>query len=284
MRALIDFLEKYHHYLLLIVLEGLSLALLFQFNHYHSSVWLTTANVVVGKVYAWEQEALRYVNLGQANEELMRRNLVLEHNNAELSRRILELTHDSTWAERQHAQRLADFQLLPAKIITNSVLRRNNFITIDRGEADGVKAEMGVVCGTGIVGIVFQTSNHYSIVLPLLNSHSSISCRLRGSSFFGYLHWDGGNPLYASLDDVPRHARFKVGDVVETSGFSSVFPPGIFIGKIDAITNSDDGLSYKLRIHLGVDFANLQNVSVVMQQNHAELHDLEQKADSISNL
>lgn len=284
MRALLDFLTKYHHWLILIVLEGFSFVLLFQFNHYHNSLWVTTANNVVGRIYAWEENALRFIHLGEVNEALTQRNLTLEQNNEVLSERLALLTHDTTYAERIMAERMTGITLQPARVITNSVLRRNNFITIDRGEADGILPEMGVICGTGIVGIVYMTSRHYAIVQPLLNSRSNISCRLRGSSYFGYLRWEGGSPLYAVLDDIPRHARFKVGDSVETSGFSSVFPAGIFVGKISAIENSSDGLSYRLKVHLSTDFSRLQNVLVVTQEFHQELHDLENKADSVARL
>ncbi|MBP5771785.1 MAG: rod shape-determining protein MreC [Bacteroidaceae bacterium] len=283
MRALLDFISKYYHWLIFMVLEGFSFVLLFQFNHYHSSVWLTTANRVVGQVDAWEQEFLRYIKLGEVNEQLTRRNLILEQNLDILSARLAALTHDSTATERLQAERLSGITTIPANVVTNSVLRRNNFITIDKGEADGVQPEMGVVCGTGIVGIVYMSSTHYSIVMPLLNSRSRISCRLRGSSFFGYLKWEGSHPLFATLDDIPRHARFKVGDIVETSGFSSVFPRGIFVGKVAKIENSDDGLSYKLRVHLGTDFSCLQQVIVLSQQFQPELRDLEQKADSVAS-
>ncbi len=283
MRALLDFLSKYHHWLLLLLLEGLSFALLFQFNHYHQSVWVTTANGVVGRIYEWENSFLRYVTLGETNRNLMRRNLILEHNNEELTRQLDILTHDSTLAERLQAEQMARLKYVPARVITNNLLRRNNFMTINKGEADGVRPEMGVACGTGIVGIVYMTSAHYAIVQPLLNSRSSISCRLRGSKYFGYLRWDGGSPLYAILDDIPRHANFKVGDEVETSGFSSVFPAGIFVGRVSAIENSEDGLSYKLIIHLGTDFSRLQDVCVIQQQFYDELHELEQRADSVAN-
>lgn len=284
MRALLDFLTKYHHWLILIVLEGFSFVLLFQFNHYHNSLWVTTANNVVGRIYAWEENALHFIHLGEVNEALTQRNLTLEQNNEVLSERLALLTHDTTYAERIMAERMTGITLQPARVITNSVLRRNNFITIDKGEADGILPEMGVICGTGIVGIVYMTSRHYAIVQPLLNSRSNISCRLRGSSYFGYLRWEGGSPLYAVLDDIPRHARFKVGDSVETSGFSSVFPAGIFVGKISAIENSSDGLSYRLKVHLSTDFSRLQNVLVVTQEFHQELHDLENKADSVARL
>lgn len=282
MRSLLDFLVRYYHWLLFIVLEGISLALLFRFNHYQSSVWLTTANVVVGQVDSWEQQAMRYVHLGVENEALMRRNMVLEYNLSQLQQQLNELTHDSTYTELRQAERYDSLRLIPARITTNSVLRRNNFLTIDRGEQDGVRPEMGVVCGTGIVGIVYMTSAHYSVVMTLLNSHSHISCRLRGTGYFGDLKWDGRHPLFAVLNDIPRHARFHVGDIVETSGFSLVFPRGIFVGKVSAIENSDDGQTYKLRVHLGTDFSRLENVAVVAQQFQPEVRLLEERVDSLN--
>ena len=283
MKTLLDFLAKYYHWLIFFILEVVSFVLLFQFNHYQNSVWLTTANAVVGRIDLWERSVLNYLTLGQVNEQLMRRNLLLQQNNDELQRRLAELTHDSTQTERLLAERLQGVRLLPAKVVTNSVMRRDNYITISAGEADGVEPEMGVVSGTGIVGIVYMTSRHYSIVMPLLNQHSRISCRLRDSQDFGYLRWEGDNPLHAVLDDIPRHARFKVGDIVETSGFSSIFPPGIFVGRVRAISNSDDGLSYKLKVLLGTDFSRLQDVCVVAQEFQTEVSELEQRADSLNS-
>jgi rod shape-determining protein MreC len=283
MKTLLDFLAKYYHWLIFILLEVVSFVLLFQFNHYQNSVWLTTANAVVGRIDLWERSVLNYLTLGQVNEQLMRRNLLLQQNNDELQHRLAELTHDSTQTERLLAERLQGVRLLPAKVVTNSVMRRDNYITISAGEADGVEPEMGVVSGTGIVGIVYMTSRHYSIVMPLLNQHSRISCRLRDSQYFGYLRWEGDNPLHAVLDDIPRHARFKVGDIVETSGFSSIFPPGLFVGRVRAISNSDDGLSYKLQVLLGTDFSRLQDVCVVAQEFQTEVSELEQRADSLNS-
>ena len=282
MKTLLDFLAKYYHWLIFLLLEVVSFVLLFQFNHYQNSVWLTTANNVVGRIDAWEQSILNYLSLGKVNEQLTQRNLILEQNNEMLRRRLELAGHDSTRTEILQAQRLSGIRLIPAKVVTNSVMRRDNFITISAGSADGVETEMGVVSGTGIVGIVSMTSEHYSIVMPLLHRNSHISCRLRGSQYFGYLHWEGDGPLHAALDDIPRHARFKVGDVVETSGFSSIFPAGLFIGRVRAITNSDDGLSYKLEVQLGTDFSRLQDVCVVAQSFQQELFELEQKADSLN--
>ena len=159
---------------------------------------------------------------------------------------------------------------MPARVVSSSLDRLNNFITIDKGEADGVKKDMGVVCGTGIVGIVYLTSAHYSVVIPVLNSKSNISCSIRGRGYFGYLHWFGGVPDEAYLDDVPRHARFRIGDVIVTSGYSSVFPQGMLVGKVMRVYNSANGLSYRLRIKLTTDFGNLRDVCVITDAAVAE--------------
>ena len=119
---------------------------------------------------------------------------------------------------------------------------------------------MGVVDANGVVGIVYKTSPHYSTVIPLLNSKSSISCKIVGSEYFGYLKWEYGDSRYAYLKDLPRHAEFNLGDTVVTSGYSTVFPAGIMVGTVDDMSDSHDGLSYLLKIKLATDFGKVSNV------------------------
>ena len=172
---------------------------------------------------------------------------------------------------------LEESSLIPARIIDNSVRKRDNMLVINVGSKDGVTPEMGVVSGTGIVGIVSAVTPHHALVMSILNSNSSISCRLRGTEYFGYLKWKGGKPLRAYMADVPRHAHIKKGDIVETSGFSNVFPAGIFLGKVAEIKNSGDGLAYELEILLSTDLANLRHVAVINNHIKAELDSLLQR-------
>lgn len=274
MRKLLDFLSKYNYWLVFILLEAISLCALFRFNGYQGSVWFTSANTVSGKVMEWQSNILAYLALGDNNRALTERNVVLEHRIAELEHQLKKLDTEHSYTEQRTDSLLRSYQLLPATVINNSVLLQDNYITINRGEADGVRPEMGVVCGTGVVGIIYLTAPHYSIVIPVLNSKSNISCRLRKSGYFGYLNWDGGNPLYAWMNDIPRYAKINTGDVIETSGFSSVFPEGLFIGKVNQVRNSKDGLSYRIKVHLGTDFARLRDVSVIISPDQNELDSL----------
>lgn len=263
MHNLVEFIRKYNHWFVFVVLEIVSFVLLFQYNSYQGSVWFTSANAVSGRVLAWDAEVESFFSLGKVNAELTQRNLYLEQQVAKLSGQLAVATKDTGWARRNELALLRDYHLIPAKVVSNSVARHNNLITIDKGYADGVRKDMGVACGNGVVGIVYLTSPHYSIVMPALNTKSNISCRIRGRGYFGYLHWPGGDIRKAYVEDVPRHARFRLYDEVETSGYSSVFPPGVLVGKILHVYNSADGVSYRLQVQLSTDFGRLHDVCVI---------------------
>jgi rod shape-determining protein MreC len=201
--------------------------------------------------------------LARVNEELTLRNYYQERQLAQLRRLYTEMTHDTTALERQGLAMMSQFSTIPAKVVSNSVDKSDNIITIDRGRLDGVEKDMGVVCGNGVVGIVYLVSDHYAAVIPVLNvSSSRISCAIRGHGYFGVLRWYGGDAGYAYVEDIPRHARFKRGDWVETNGYSSIFPAGVLVGRIDEVYNSSDGLSYKLKVRLSTDFGRLRDVFV----------------------
>lgn len=272
-----DFIERitaYIHWALFLLLEVFSGLLLFKYNNYQGSIWFTQANTIAAYVHEWEAKALAYLRMPAENAELVRRNVLLQHETDSLRNLLAEALKDSFVTEKKQAEVLRDMKLIPAHIVDNSVRNRDNLLVINAGSNAGVEPEMGVVSGTGVVGIVSAVTPHYSLVISILNSHSSISCRLRRTDYFGYLKWKGGNTLRAYMEDVPRHAQIKVGDIVETSGFSNVFPAGIFLGKVAKIKNSSDGLAYELEILLGTDMSNLRHVNVISNQNKEELDSL----------
>ena len=284
MRNLLDFLYKYHHWLVFILLEVVSVVLLFQYNSYQGSVWFSSASAVAGKVYELERKMTAYLSMAKENEELTMRNLYQERQLDQLRRLYAEATKDTTAAELKELEFLSQYKLIQAKVVENSIHKLENLITIDKGRKDGVEPDMGVACGNGIVGVVYLVSDHYSVVISALNAASSrISCAIRGRGYFGYLHWYGGDPSVAYVEDVPRHAKFKLGEWMVTSGFSSIFPSGVQVGKIEQAYNSSDGLSYKLKVRLSTDFGNVRDVVVISDKSIAERAALMQAArDSIS--
>ena len=283
MRNLIDFLTRHNHWFLFILLEVLSFVLLFHYNSYQGSVWFSSANAVSGKVFEWNASVTQYFSLVDVNKTLTERNIYLERQVEQLTEQLEKAGRDSTEIERMQTSVLKDCNTIPAKVVSCSLNKLNNFITIDKGYADGVRKDMGVVCGTGVVGIVYLVSEHYSVLIPVLSSVSNISCTIRSRGYFGYLHWKGGSPEEAYIDDIPRHARFKLGDVIVTSGYSSVFPPGIVVGKIKHVYNSANGLSFRLKITLSTDFGRLRDVCVINDKEmDRKLEILHAAEDSIS--
>lgn len=282
MRNLLDFLVKYNYWFLFLFLEAVSFVLLFQFNSYQGSVWFSSANAVTGKLYETSSEIESYFQLSKINSELTQRNLYLEQRLHKLEKQIGDSAADSTMEKSLLVKSLQPYRLIPAKVISMTAGRLDNLITINKGEVDGIKKDMGVVCGTGVVGIVYLTSKHYSIVIPILNSQSNISCVIQRRGYFGYLHWTGGDVSQAYVDDVPRHAHFRLYDNVVTSGYSSVFPAGIIVGKILHVYNSADQMSYRLRVKLSTDFGKLRDVCVVDNSALSEQIDILRAAqDSI---
>lgn len=284
MHNLTEFLAKHNHWFVFLVLEVVSMVLLFRYNSYQGSVWFSSANAVTGKVYEWDSAVESYFSLSGVNSQLTQRNAFLEQQVRMLDDSIARLTRSQEAAVTRLSS-MIPFQgcrLIPAKVVANMVNRYDNLITIDKGSADGVKRDMGVVCGMGVVGIVYLVSEHYSIVIPALNSHSNISCTIQRRGYFGYLRWRGGSSQLAYLEDVPRHAHFKLGDNVVTSGYSSVFPPGVMVGKVLHVFNSADGLSYRVQVKLSTDFARLRDVCLVDDSALQERIDLMRAAqDSI---
>ncbi len=270
MHNLLEFLQKYHHWFLFVVLEIVSLVLLFQYNSYQGSVWFSSANAAVGKINEGRAGMESYFSLTHVNEQLTMRNFYLERQVAQLRRLYGELTSDTSVLERQELQFLGQYHLVPAKVITNELDKEENLITINCGSADGVDVGMGVACGQGIVGVTYLVSDHYTVVIPVLNTSSRISCAIRGHGYFGVLRWDGKDAGVAYLEDIPRHARFKRGDWVETNGYSSIFPPGVLVGKIETVYNSVDGLSYRVKVRLSTDFGRLRDVVVINDKSIEE--------------
>ena len=263
MRNLIEFLAKHHHWFVFILLEAISFTLLFRYNSYQNSVWFSSANVVTGKVYEWSSQLEKFFSLATVNQHLTQRNLALEQKVVELSEKLTAVTKDSSYIKADVTQQLSQFKQIPAKVVSHSLKDVNNLMTIDKGSADGVRKDMGVVSGTGVVGIVYLVSPHYAVVIPLLNAKSNVSCKIENRDYFGFLNWRGGSTNQAFLDDIPRHARFKLHENIVTSGYSSVFPPGILVGKILHVYNSPDGASYRLCVQLATDFSTLRDVSVI---------------------
>ena len=277
MRNLLNFFLKYNYWFLFIFLEVISFVLLFRFNNYQGSAFFTSSNQVAGMVYEFANKVTGYFHLKTINDGLVQKNVELELQVEHLRSALMELTADSTEIEHMKSNALLGYDIYRASVINNSLTHADNYITLNKGENDGIRREMGVISGSGVVGIVYQTSPNYSVVIPILNSKSSISCKIKRSDYFGFLKWDGGSSQYATVKDMPRHSLFTLGDTIVTSGHSAVFPGGIPVGTVEDMSDSHDGLSYLLKVKLFTDFARSSDVRVIAKKAQEERLELEEQ-------
>lgn len=280
MRNLLNFLYRYNHCIVFILLQGVCFLLLFSFNNYQHSRFFSSTNVVVGKFYEITRSITSYFDLQQQNDILMEKNIWLEQQLIMADRRLKELeeatTNTSYWTTETTT---TAFKSYKAVVIKNSLNRADNYITLNQGTIDGIKPDMGVIGPNGVVGIVYKTSPHYSLAISLLSSKSNLSCKIAGNDYFGFLQWEGNDSQYAYLKDLPRHAEFSIGDTIVTSGFSTVFPEGLMVGTIDEANDANDGLSFQLKIKLSTNFGQLRNVHVLAREGTEEQRLLEESAE-----
>ncbi len=279
MQNLLYFLLKWRPWMLFCIYVTISSIILFSGNPYQRSVYLTSANAVSASVYRSANNVTSYFNLHDINEDL-------QHRNAELERELLATrTRLRQYEELEYAAKvpvdsaLQRYDFIIAHVINNSIHRPHNYITIDRGELDGIKPEMGVVDQNGIVGKVNVVGPHSARVISLLNDYLRISCKVKGTEQVGSLVWDGKDYSEALLEELPRHSTFAVGDTVITSGYSSSFPEGVPVGVIASEMRDHDDNFYTLRVKLFTDFSRLSTVRVVIDNMSDELKSVESDPD-----
>lgn len=275
MRQLIAFFVRHGAWFTFILLAGISSMMLFRSNPYQQSVFMTSAGAVSSAVYRAAGSVTSYFYLRSTNDDLQQRLSDLELENLVLRRR-LQRTVEAQYADTVTPdQALAPYRFITARVINNSITRTHNFITVDRGHADGIRPDMGVFDQNGIVGIVNVTGPHTARIISLLNSDLRLACKVKGSDAFGSLVWDGRSPRHALLEEVPRHVEFAIGDTIITSGFSVVFPEGIPVGTVvEQLRDADDNF-YTLKIKLMADFATLSTVRIIENFQKDEIQQVE---------
>lgn len=267
MRSLLDYLIKYSYVFLFILLEILSLVLLFGFNDRQKLAFVTSANSVSGSIYELFSNVDVYFNL-------RRENTLLVEENARLRSMLYELTDSQTV---DSARNMSRDGVIAARVIDNSVRKDDNYMTVNKGSNDGVGKGMGVYNSTGVIGVIMASGKSYSVVMPILNGNTSISSKIKGTDNFGFLEWSGGDPYTAQLKDVPYHSNVEVGDTVVTTGFSSVFPENITIGTVADVQRLSNGYTLKILVSLAVDMSDLGWVYIHSKTVDPEIIDLQKQ-------
>lgn len=272
MRSLLNFIVKYHYFILFVLIECFSILLVVQYNNYHRASFLNSSSSVAGKVYSSFHSVFQYVDLKTANQELNEK-LVSYRNQSKTSFkdnqvRIVEVL-DSVYIQQ--------YQFIEAQVINNSINKQNNYITLNVGRNQGVLKEMAVISTQGAVGVVKDVSDNFASVVSILNQNLNISAMVKHSGYFGSLNWTGADYQHAHMGDLPNHITVNIGDTIITSGYSTMFPKGEFIGVVDKVYESKGSDFMNLSVNLAVDFKNLSHVMVVKNLLKEEQINLENK-------
>lgn len=303
MRNFIQFLIRYHAFFLFLALEVVCLVFYFRSAEYPNAAVIYSANRFTGTVYDRYSAIRAYGRLGARNDSLLAENAQLR---ARLENaRMLDSVHERCVDDSLYRQL---YTYIPARIIRNSTSARNNYLTLDRGSAEGIRPDMGVICPDGIVGKVVAVSEHFSVVMSVLHGKFSSSAALRPTGnlaiadrvnaaiavdslesgveevpenlpqISGRLLWDGRNPTVVQLIDIPGHVQPNVGDPVFTTGFGTLYPEGIAVGKVHDVRESPGSYFLEVDVALSPDFSALRYAYVVNYLQKEEREQLENQA------
>jgi rod shape-determining protein MreC len=276
MRTLIRFLITYKTLFLFLFLEVISLVLIINYNQFQRSQFLSSSNVVVGKIYEYSDAVTKYFSLRSVNSTLAQENASLRNRLYALENELSYSKEDSTLMQRNILAKDRNYTFIPAKVINATISQSKNYLTLDKGADDGIRPEMGVLNGSGVVGIISSVSSHFSVVIPVLNTSSHISAKVKNKTQTGSLVWDGKDPRKANLEEVPLYIELAEGDMVVTSGYSTIFPEGIPIGRISSFRKYNDDF-YIIEVDLATDFHQLSFVDVIDYKYAEEQKELEKK-------
>jgi rod shape-determining protein MreC len=258
MRNLIFFIYKYYTFFLFFALEVFAIVIIYRFNNYQKASFVNFTTGVTSSLYTGVNNIETYFSLREVNDSL-------QQENARLHSLLLTSYYENNITSNSIKDTIykQQYTYLAAKVVNNSVTKRNNYITINRGRLHGVKPEMAVICESGIEGIVLNVSDHYATVLSFLNNNCKISAKLEKTQSFGSLVWDGINPKYAKLLDVNKHVPVAINDNIITSNYSTIFPEGIRIGRvIDQSLEPGDNF-HSITVELYTNFSTLSSVYVI---------------------
>ena len=278
MRNLLLFLKKYGYLLLFVAYQAIAITLYIRAYHFQRNTIINSCNFVTGAIYSSTGHLLSYLFVRGENLNLNKQVAQLQDENRLLRETLEALSEESfSTLPTTKTDSLISYESVLSRVINNSVGSAYNHITLNKGRADGILPDMGVVSEAGIVGVVLAVSEHYSTVISVLNQKMKVSSKLKNGEFFGSLSWDDvSDPRYAHLNDIPRHAVFAKGDTVITSGFSTIFPEGIIIGVVEGDVKQTNDNFYNLKIKLTTDFHSLYHVRVLTPKNAEERVNLEQ--------
>jgi rod shape-determining protein MreC len=269
MRSLLNILARYHNLIIFIVLEGIAIYLLADGNNYHNSRIMNGLRGVTQGIEGRVSYTHNFLRLLEINKSL-------SAENTELRNRLERISGITGGAFQPVSDTLYNqkYLYLSAAVVDNSVNLQKNFLTLDKGKRHGVSTDMAVITSDGVAGVIVVCSDNFSVAMSVLNLDFKLSARFKTNGYFGSVSWNGRNPGYAVLSEIPQHVVVNVGDTIETTGYSSIFPEGVVVGTVSEFEKSG-GDFYKITLALATDFRKLHFVEIIGNLKKEEIIKLE---------
>ncbi len=254
----------------------MSIVLLSSSSKSHEAFFSSAANEAIGRINSKYNNFSSYFSLKEINRQLVEENNRLKN----------ELKQNFQWPDsskkmvvdslnRDSSHRIRKFIYLPAKVVGNTISSQTNYLILERGSKQNVKKGMSVIGPEGIVGVVIEAFDNYSKVMSLLNRNSKVSAMLKNDNVAGSIEWDGADPSYLILKNIPKSSKVAKGDSVVTSSYSANFPSHLLVGTIASIGADPAANFYTLKIKTATNFFSLQYVYLVENVFYTEQTKLE---------
>ncbi len=266
MRNIFLFIRRYFNFFVFLLLQVLSIYFIVHYSNYHHAVFGEFSNNITGKINSRYSGIQNYFHLRKTNDSLVKANENLYNKlkaDYALPDSASKVSIDSIKVDS--ILRYRKFTYVGARVVSNSVSTQNNYIVLGKGKSGDLKEGMGVVDpGNHVVGIITELTNDYAVVMSLLHKDSHISGKLLKGGETGTLSWDGKEPNILTLTNIPKSARITKGDSVITSGFSTTFPKGLLIGRVEGVYTEQSSNYFRVRFRTAANFYNLQYAYVIV--------------------
>lgn len=281
MYKLIEFLRRIHVVLLFIIIEAIALNCYAHSSFYTQAKILSRANSVVGGLQRSVFSVKHFFTLRSENEMLSARVAELEHSLAAYREREANMATDTlsmAQIDSAFVEQLTQYSYTPARIISNTINRNRNYITLNRGRQHGITEDMAVISPDGsMVGYIVGCSDRYSVAISILNDKFTTSGKIVGDDHFGSITWNGRSPHKVQMSELTKYAEFEVGAPVVSSGLSHIFPEGVKIGVVESFSENDNQTSFDVVVRLAADMTKVSNVLVISNDGYIEATELEEE-------
>lgn len=272
MRNLIAFYLRFRIFLVFAFLQAVALYTYFSYSEFPRLQALTTASSVNAGLLKTRNDITKHFNLSRTNKQLQWENIRLRQ---QLKQSMYQLeknyiTIDDTSFKQQ-------YQYIAGTVINNTFDKRDNYMTIDIGSADGVKKGDGVFSSRGVIGVIHTCSEHYSVVKTVLTKNINIDVMLEDGGAFGLLKWNGLDARRGQITGISNDMVVKKWTRVVTRGGSGIFPRGLLVGRVESKKFIEGKPLWDITLRFSEDFRTIQHVYVVKNLMQQELDKLEEQ-------